>query len=301
MSAHAGHGRRSLAETRAVVERFMRWTIEVERPAAATILPDGEREAFAAYYRRLPAAGAEAMIRRYLRGFWRSEAGWAARWLAARAAGGARPRVLDAGAGFGTYSMLFASVGAEVTGADLMPDRLDAAARRLAFHRTSTGRELAVRFTRVDLTRPWTADYDLVWVHNALSHIDPLERFLAEVRAHLGGGGVLVVADINGGHPSHLRRLAQLRSEVHQEYIAPDGSRHAYAVERPFAPREIRDILAGAGLRPLHHELYWGGLGVVPEPLYAGLLVPLQTRWRLGQRLARRQLVVAGRDDSAGT
>lgn len=284
-------------ETRArgAFERFVRWTIEKEYGPVQPRLPAGEREAFADYYNRLPAPGEEAKIRRYLRGFWRSEAGWTARWIVARArAIDGRPRVMDAGSGFGTYSMLYAAAGADVVGADLRPDRLNAAQKRLEFHAEVTGEALPVRYVRADLTREWDADYDLVWVYNALSHIDPLEGFLGQTRRHLRKGGVLVVGDINGAHPEHLARLKELRGdEVHQEYVAPDGERHAYAVERPFPPKEIREIFAANGLRMVHHELYWGGLGALPDPVYEGLLRPLQRTWRLGHGVARRQLVVA--------
>jgi hypothetical protein len=57
----------------------------------------------------------------------------------------------------------------------------------------------------------------------------------------------------------------------------------------------MRAVMERNGLRVVHHELYWGGLGVLPGPLYEGLLRPLQRRWRLGHRRAKRQLLVAGR------
>jgi 2-polyprenyl-3-methyl-5-hydroxy-6-metoxy-1,4-benzoquinol methylase len=280
---------------RAAFERFVRWTIEQEYGPVQAVLPEGEREAFASYYNRLPAPGDEATIRRYLRGFWRSEAGWTAGWLSERArATGRRPRVMDAGSGFGTYSMLYAAVGADVVGADLRPDRLAAAERRLAFHTEKTGQKLPVQFVRADLTREWDGDYDLVWVYNALSHIDPLEAFLAQTRKHLKPGGVLVVGDINGAHPEHVARLQQLRGDaVHQEYVAPDGERHTYAVERTFPPAEIRQIFESNGLKMVAHEIYWGGLGRLPDPVYQLVLVPLQQQWWFGHGFARRQLVVA--------
>ena len=284
-----------MSDARRVFDRFVRWTIEKEYGPVQSRLPEGEREAFADYYRNLPKPGDEAGIARYLRGFWRSEAGWTARWLVERARErGRRPRVLDAGSGFGTYSMLYAAVGADVVGADLRPDRLDAARRRLEFHHESTGETLSVRYDRADLTRAWDGRFDLVWVYNALSHIDPLEKFLERTREHLEPGGVLVVGDINGAHPEHVRRLNALRGDsVHQEYVAPDGARHQYAVERPFPPDEIRQIFEANGLRMVHHELYWFGLASVPDPLYHLALRPLQRQWRWGHDRARRQLVVA--------
>jgi SAM-dependent methyltransferase len=276
-------------------ERLLEWTIQVEYEEARKFLPEAGREAFLDYYRNLPALREPAALARYLRGMRRTEAGWVARWIANRHdATGRRPRVLDAGSGFGTYAMLFAAAGAEVVGADLRPDRLEGAESRLAFCRKSLGLDLPVRNVRVDLTAPWDSDYDLVWVYNALSHIDPLERFLDEVRRHLTPDGVMVVGDINGAHPGHLKRLAEIRDEVHQEYVAPDGQRSCYAVERPFPPDELRRELRAHGLRVVHHELFWGGSGVLPDLLYEGLVRPLQMQWRLGMRLARRQLMVAG-------
>src|SRR4029079_2176792 len=136
------------------------------------------------------------------------------------------------------------AMGAEVTAVDVRPDRLDAAERRLAFYQESTGTELPVTNVRSDLTQPWDGTYDLVWVFNALSHIDPLGPFLTQAREHLRPGGVLVIGDIHGEHPIHQRRLARERSEseVHQVYVAPDGTRHTYAVERTFSPTQMREV-----------------------------------------------------------
>ena len=278
-------------EARARFERFLRWTIEVEYPAHTRFLPAGEREAFGDYYKNLPKPGDETAIARLLRGTWRGDAGWTARWLAARE----RPLVCDAGSGFGTFAMLYAAVGAEVLAVDLRPDRLAAAERRLAFYRESTGTTLAVQNLRADLTRAWPQPVDLVWVYNAISHIDPLDPFIQQVRDHLKPGGVLAVGDINGGNPIHQKRLATVRSEVHQEYVAPDGQRHTYAVERTFTPAEMRAVMESNGLTVVHHELYWGGLATLPDLVYEGLVRPLQGQWRLGTKRARRQLVVAGR------
>ncbi len=280
------------AEGREAFERLLEWTIR-EEPARAAELPGSGRQAFVDYYARLPRPDDGRGIARYRRGMWRSEAGWVARWIARRRRGGCPVRVLDAGAGFGTYALLFAAAGAEVVGADLRPDRLEVAAARVAACRARLGLALPVRFVRSDLTQPWDSDFDLVWVYNALSHIDPLERFLDETRRHLRPAGVLAIGDINGAHPGHLRRLSRLRDEVHQEYVAPDGQRSPYAVERTFPPPELRAELGAHGFRVVHHELYWGGQGMLAAPLYEGVLRPLQSQWWLGTSIARRQLVVA--------
>jgi hypothetical protein len=56
---------------------------------------------------------------------------------------------------------------------------------------------------------------------------------------------------------------------------------------------ELRSILERQGFRVVHHEGYWGGLGVLPEPIYAGFVSPLQKWWSVGESVARRQLMVA--------
>lgn len=264
-----------------------------EERALAGGYPESGRQAFLDYYVRLPGPADEAAIARFRRGMWRSEAGWTARWIAARRRSGRPARVLDAGSGFGTHAMLFAAAGAEVTGVDLRPDRLEVAGARVAAAGARLGLQLAVRNVRADLTRTWDADYDLVWVYNALSHIDPPEDFLATARRHLAADGVLVVGDINGEHPGHTRRLAGLREQVHQEYLAPDGQRAHYAVERQFGADDLRRLVLENGYRVVRHELVWGGLGVLPGPLYDWVLRPLQGNWRLGRRIARRQWLVA--------
>jgi SAM-dependent methyltransferase len=134
----------------------------------------------------------------------------------------------------------------------------------------------------------------VVWVYNAISHIDPIEPFLRAVADHLKPGGLLVIGDINGANPDHLRRLAEKRDEVHQTYLAADGTAHRYAVERPFAPRELRGALEAQGMRIVRHDVFLGGVSRLPAPAIAAL-EPFQRCWWMHRRLARRQCVIATR------
>ena len=293
----AGNSRTPVNEgpTRAALERFVRWFVGQERRTVLGWPASEQRDAFLAYYSNLPADGDEAGIARYVRGMWNAETGWVMRWIAARRAEqpfARSPRILDAGSGFGTFSMLFALAGAEVTGVDLRDDSLEVATRRLELYRTSTGRALPIRYESADLTRDLEDEYDLVWLYNAISHIDPVEPFLRAVAENLTPGGLLVIGDINGANPQHLRRLDRARKEIHQIYIASDGGSHTYAVERPFPPRELRSLLHAHGFRVVRHELFYGGLATLPETLIAALK-PVQQYWWMGERVARRQFVVA--------
>src|SRR5262249_7086016 len=207
----------------AAMERFMRWTFAAEPALLEPRLDPDDWQAFHDYYRLQPDPADAGAVAHYLRGFWRSEAGFTLRWLAARE----RPRVLDAGSGFGTYAMVYALAGgADVVGADLRPDRLRVAEERAALYRDRVGDGLSVRYLRCDLTREWPDDFDLVWVYNALSHIHPLGDFLTQVRRHLRPGGVLVIGDINGPFLPHRRRLDRARDQAYSDYVAPHGHRH---------------------------------------------------------------------------
>jgi 2-polyprenyl-3-methyl-5-hydroxy-6-metoxy-1,4-benzoquinol methylase len=276
-------------EARARLVRFHDWFIGTELLNGAPFLPDAERAAFLHYYREFPQRGNAAAVAKYLRALWRLDAGWVVRWIAAQPT---RPRILDAGCGFGTFTMMFAAVGADVVGVDLRPDRLDAAERRLAFYEQTTGRRLSARYERADVTKPSGDRFDMVWVYNALSHIEPVEPFIDQMRAQIRPGGLLVVGDINGGHPVHAQHLAQVRSQVVQEYVAPDGTRHAYAMERVFTPSALHQLMKSRGFAVRRHELFYGGVGRLPDALYA-VLTPMQRYLGWNGRFALRQLMVA--------
>jgi len=274
---------------RARIAAFHDWFLGTELPSGAPFLPEDERAAFLDYYKSFPKHGETAAVARYVRGLWRLDTGWVARWIAAQPK---TPRILDAGCGFGTFSMIYATVGADVVGVDLRPDRLDAARKRLDYYRQTTGKSLPIRYERADVTKPSDERFDLVWVYNALSHIEPVEPFLAQVKAQLRPGGLFVVGDINGGHPTHARRLATVRTEVVQEYVAPDGTRHAYAMERVFTPASLHELMTTQGFGVRTHELYFGGFGALPDPIYR-LLSPIRQYAGWNGRFALRQLMVA--------
>ena len=294
----ASHSGRSplVIPPRAVFDEFMRWTIGGEREALAPRLAPADREAFLGYYSKLPDPRNEDAVRRFLRGLWNSDTGWVARRIASlarsRSAAAGPVRVLDAGSGFGTFSMLYACMGAHVVAADLRDDRLRVARQRLALFAEHTGRRLEVDNVLSDVTQEMGPDFDVVWVYNAISHIDPVEPFLQGVARRLAPEGVLVIGDINGANPAHTQRLDALRDEVHGSYTDDAGVVHRYAHERTFTPDQFRDILGGCGLDVIQLELLYGGEGRLPAPLLGCVRATIRMSGA-GQRLARRQFVVA--------
>jgi 2-polyprenyl-6-hydroxyphenyl methylase/3-demethylubiquinone-9 3-methyltransferase len=110
------------------------------------------------------------------------------------------PRVLDAGCGLGTECILFALAGASVTGIDLRPERLRLAPKRARFYEQELGVKLDVRFLLSNIfDLPERNHYDLIWVHNAISHIHPVDTFLRFCREIL----------VCGRARSHLARAVR--------------------------------------------------------------------------------------------
>ena len=192
---------------RTVFEEVVRWTIGGERGALAGRLPAQEREAFLEYYAGLPDVRSEVDVRRYLRGLWHSDIGWVSRWIAEQ--GRRRPlglepvQVLDAGCGFGTYSLLYACMGAEVTAVDLREDRLHVARRRLELFEERTRRSLGLRIERIDVTEdidalPARTDQAVSSIREAVQH----GRRIAPVRREAGSTVPLAFMT------PHIRRAA---------------------------------------------------------------------------------------------
>ena len=112
----------------------------------------------------------------------------AAAWaIAAVAAAGKRPRVLDLGCGDGRISALLADAGGEVTGLDPSEVALERARRArpdLHFLRPADDGSLPLP----------DASFDVVVAVNVLEHVADTQRLMSEVRRVLVPGGRLAVA-----------------------------------------------------------------------------------------------------------
>ena len=204
-------------EPRERFDRFVRWTLDRELPRCAEFLTESGRALFVRDGLLVPPTrGAERD--REIRALWRGPAGWMSRWIAERAEQfalrGMSPQVLDAGAGFGSHSMLFSAMGAGVVGTEGSADRLATAARRLEFYTENTGEALDLRYERADLMRPWSRRYDAIWVDDVLWHLHPMQAFIDEARRRLTPGGVLVASVVNGAHRANRKALGSYGAYV---------------------------------------------------------------------------------------
>jgi len=178
----------------------------------------------------------------------------ALQWVMQR---GPRVRVLDAGCGLGTESLLFAQIGAEVVGVDLFDKYVTAAQERLEQFEAHIGKRLKVRFSAMNLFDiPANERFDLIYCREAISHIDPISRFLEFSHSRLVPGGQLVVSDANGAClANQLDRIA-IRGVrcLHTEVDPATGREVSVAHERILGiPRQKREMRR-AGLVPVHEE-----------------------------------------------
>lgn len=229
--------------------------IETEYDEIATFLDPAEVDTYRAYYkdmpiRELPPERRLSAYRRFYRGYLRYLVTQLVEWE------GAPPRILDAGSGLGTQSILFALLGAGVHGVDLRQDRVVIAEKRARYWEEKLNAKLDLSFACESVfSLPEKETYDFIWVCQAISHIDPAEEFLGLTCRLLKPGGRVVIYDPNGMHiPNQLYQLKNRGVRVHRTYETHTGETVAYAVERLFTYGGIQRILRRSGFQIAHRE-----------------------------------------------
>ena len=170
-------------------------------------------------------------------------------------------RMLDAGCGVGTESIFWSMLRGdlEVIGVDISAERLNTAkARKIAYEKRS-GRPLNIDFWERDVFEVIeTEDFDLVWVMEAISHIDPAEDFLSHVAINIGTTGHLVISDSHILSPAMTWRIYKLRRHGVAERTfktTSRGKRVSYAQERLFAVGQLSKLLRARGFDSVQTQL----------------------------------------------
>jgi len=169
-------------------------------------------------------------------------------------------RVLDAGCGLGTESILFGLLGAHVLGLDISEERVRIAEKRLAYYQEKFDRTLPVSF-RLQNLLTFHADekFDIIWNSQSISHIHPAEKYFQRVLHNLKNRGYFVIYESNSLNPyvSYLTWLVHMRSGSTTTRSDPTtGELVSYAIERIFNPRQLAEILRGIGFTVEKVEYY---------------------------------------------
>jgi len=189
----------------------------------------------------------------------------------------ARARVLDAGCGYGTESLLFALSGREVWGVELVAERAAFARSRIPYYEGAAGRPLDVRFVNAHVLRFLETGpaFDLIWAMESISHIYPPERFFRLCRDRLTEGGRLVISDPNPLNPLALLRSIRIRGSVrhrpHQRFPDPEtGEPTDYGQEQIVTISRLRRSLREAGFEPAAADITgFMGSSFLPDSVLA--------------------------------
>ncbi len=183
-----------------------------------------------------------------------------------------RPRILDAGSGCGSESILFGLLGADVTGVDLVSFRTEYARSRLPYYRKSIPEELKVRFVNDNIIQYLSSQhgFDIIWANEAISHIHPAETFFRRALASLNPCGLLIISDSNGLNPLARYRASRIRGVsdwyVHRQFELMDLEAHEeVAEERLFSILTLKRKLEEAGFAIQGTDMYgFMGSNILP-------------------------------------
>jgi 2-polyprenyl-3-methyl-5-hydroxy-6-metoxy-1,4-benzoquinol methylase len=232
--------------------------LERELDQGNPLLSPEQQERFRKYYGKLVAHPGR---RRFYRYNWRRRIEQVARLLRALAQDGEEVRILDAGCGYGTESILWGGLArnVRVLAVDCDPRLIRAARERLRYYAETLGRPLSVEFVNDDAVNVLSGGgFDMVWAMEAVSHIHPAERFLAAAAAALAPGGYLAVSDSNLLNPIMALQVWRLRwrGVLTDERRTEAGLRVRMVCERLFSRLGMLARLRGLGLAIRHCEVH---------------------------------------------
>ena len=146
--------------------------------------------------------------------------------------------VVDIGCGGGLLCEPLARLGAEVTGIDLSPESIEAAAR----HARAAGLAIDYRVAAAEQLLAEAARFDLVCAMEVVEHVADQETFLYECAALVRPGGGLVLATLNRTFRAFALGI------VAAEYVLGWLPRGTHRWSRFVRPSEAARALRRAGL-----------------------------------------------------
>ena len=155
-------------------------------------------------------------------------------------------RVLDAGCGLGTETILAGILGADVIGVDLSQERLSVACKRLKFYQQQIDKPINVNLYAQSVFDV-TDDFDVIWIQQAISHIEPATEFIKFCREHLVNGGKLIITDTNALNPYSYLEAKREQKRSGGLYTIKENPKTGrivpYVRERIFTIPSIRRML----------------------------------------------------------
>jgi 2-polyprenyl-3-methyl-5-hydroxy-6-metoxy-1,4-benzoquinol methylase len=151
-----------------------------------------------------------------------------------RVRGNPGARVLEVGCGMGTESLWLGLQGADITGADVRPDRLAVAKARHGVLEDQLGRNVSCKFLGKSLLDlPEDEKFDFIWMEQTFHHLEPRAQSVAKIAKLLKPGGEVVISEANAWNP-FLQAQLFLRRGLPKvvTMTTDDGKAIAYGDER---------------------------------------------------------------------
>ena len=187
-------------------------------------------------------------------------------------------RILDAGSGYGTESILFTFLGAKVIGIDLRANRLEIAKKRFDFYQKKLNMKGNVKFSKQNIFSLDNSEkFDVIWVKEAISHIHPAGEFLKFCYKLIKNNGVIIIVDSNGLYlPNQIKLLKMRGLNWRTTFYDPDtGEQHPYAADRIFTVFNMNRLLRKAGFNVVYQECFWRFMGRTNNYIYNNVISQL--------------------------
>jgi len=158
-------------------------------------------------------------------------------------------RMLEVGSGCGTESLWAAMHGARVLGIDIRDDRVEVARARQGIVERELGSPLDCHFEVRSLLDVEQAEFEVVWLEQAVHHLEPRERALDRIVDLLVPGGHLVVSEANAANPLLQLQLFLRRGwKTVGTLVDAAGREHPYGNERVLRGRTLARELDRRGV-----------------------------------------------------
>jgi len=164
-------------------------------------------------------------------------------------------KILDAGCGCGSESLMMGLMNNAVVGIDLIPLRAAYASSRIDYFNSCVGNDkIDVHFFAKNILEylPVENTFDIIWLMESISHIHPAEKFFKKAYDSLKGNGRLIIAESNSLNPVSWYRSYKIRGAaswyVSKKFKYVDVEEHdEVAEERMFTVFDLKKLLIAAG------------------------------------------------------
>ena len=109
-------------------------------------------------------------------------------------------KILDIGCGLGSETILCGLLGGHVTGLDIREPVISVAKKRIKYYEEDFNCVLNVNFSNENILSH-SGKYDLIWINEAISHIEPVSDLIKVCHKLLNKGGRLIISDTNKLNP----------------------------------------------------------------------------------------------------